>query len=71
MKKTKILIFQKRSRQHIFTLEPNEVKHALYYTYLGLRINSKGTVNMAGNELRDKARRALLAIKDIPVRIGL
>ncbi len=80
LKKTNIMIFQKRSRsqgtQHIFTLGTNQITHTSHYNYLGLKITSTGNFNHAVNELRDKARRAFYAIKrqcpiEIPIRIWL
>lgn len=78
--KTKIMIFQKGSkyhgRQNTFTLGPQTIEHVTDYTYLGLRINYNGSFNKAVNELKDKARRALYAIKrqvpfEIPIQIWL
>ncbi len=78
LKKTNIMIFQKRSRsqgtKHIFTLGTNQITHTSHYNYLGLKITSTGNFNHAVNELRDKARRAFYAIKrqcpiEIPIRI--
>ncbi len=80
LKKTNIMIFQKRSRsqgtQHIFTLGTNQITHTSHYNYLGLKITSTGNFNHAVNELIDKARRAFYAIKrqcpiEIPIRIWL
>ncbi len=80
LKKTNIMIFQKRSRsqgtQHIFTLGTNQITHTSHYNYLGLKITSTGNFNHAVNELRDKARRAFYAMKrqcpiEIPIRIWL
>ncbi len=80
LKKTNIMIFQKRSRsqgtEHIFTLGTNQITHTSHYNYLGLKITSTGNFNHAVNELRDKARRAFYAIKrqcpiEIPIRIWL
>ncbi len=78
LKKTNIMIFQKRSRsqgtEHIFTLGTNQITHTSHYNYLGLKITSTGNFNHAVNELRDKARRAFYAINrqcpiEIPIRI--
>ena len=80
LKKTKIMISQKRSRsqgtQHTFTLGTNQITHTSHYNYLGLKITSTGNFNHAVNELRDKACRAFYAIKrqcptEIPIRIWL
>ncbi len=78
--KTKILSFQKRPRlqgkRHNFTLGTTKIEHARNYTYLGLKINATGKLNLAVNELKEKARRTFYAIKksiqiEIPVRIWL
>ncbi len=80
LKKTNIMIFQKRSRsqgtQHTFSLGTNQIAHTSHYNYLGLKITSTANFNHAVNELRDKARRAFYAIKrqcpiEIPIRIWL
>ncbi len=80
LKKTNIMIFQKRSRsqgtEHIFKLGTNQITHTSHYNYQGLKITSTGNFNHAVNELRDKARRAFYAIKrqcpiEIPIRIWL
>ncbi len=67
LKKTNIMIFQKRSRsqgtQHAFTLGTNQITHTSHYNFLGLKITSTGNFNCAMNELRDKACRAINSIK--------
>lgn len=67
--KTKILTFQKRPRcqgkKHNFTLGMKTIDHATSYTYLRLKISATGKLNLAMNELKEKARRALYAIKKI------
>uniref|UniRef100_A0A4W5RDT1 ribonuclease H n=1 Tax=Hucho hucho TaxID=62062 RepID=A0A4W5RDT1_9TELE len=78
-KKTKIMIFQKKPRcqnhKYIFTLNNTIIEHTKNYTYLGLTISASGNFNMAVNALKEKARRALYAIKmklfkiNIPIRI--
>lgn len=79
-KKTKIMIFQKRSKtqdiQPKFTIGTQQVEYCTNYTYLGIKLNSTGHFNDAVHELRDKARRAFYAIKkhiqtEIPTRIWL
>ena len=74
------MIFQKRSRsqeiKHKFTLGKTTIEHTKNDTYLGLKISSTGSFNLAVNELKEKARRAFYAIKkqvkmDIPIRIWL
>ncbi len=78
--KTKILTFQKRPRlqgkRHSFTIGTTKIEHATNYTYLGLKISATGKLNLAVNELKEKARRAFYAIKksiqiEIPIRIWL
>ncbi len=80
LKKTNIMIFQKRSRsqetQHIFTLGTDQITRTSHYNYLGLKITSTGNFNHAVNELRDKARRAFYAITrqcpiEIPIKMWL
>ena len=80
LNKTKIMIFEKRSRsqvqKHNFTIGPHSIEHTNNYRYLGLIINSNGKFNLAVNDLREKARRAFYAIKrqipvEIPIRIWL
>ncbi len=53
-----------------------KIEHATNYTYLGLKISATGKLNLAVNELKEKARRAFYAIKksiqiEIPIRIWL
>ena len=78
--KTKIMIFQKRSRsQDIlpkFSIGRKHVEHCTHYTYLGIKLSSTGHFKEAIHELREKARRAFYAIKrniqtEIPIRIWL
>ena len=78
--KTKVLTFQKRPRvqgkRHNFTLGITKIEHATNYTYLGLKMSATGKLNLAVNELKEKARRAFYAIKksiqiEIPIRIWL
>ena len=80
MKKTKMMIFQKRSRSqgktHIFRLGTHKLDYCTDYNYLGLKMSSTGNFHPAVNELREKARRAFYAIKrqiyiQIPIRIWL
>uniref|UniRef100_A0A671W6R3 ribonuclease H n=1 Tax=Sparus aurata TaxID=8175 RepID=A0A671W6R3_SPAAU len=79
-KKTKIMIFQKRSKtqdiQPKFKIGTQQVEYCTNYTYLGIKLNSTGHFNDAVHELRDKAHRAFYAIKkhiqtEIPTRIWL
>ncbi len=64
--KTKVMIFQKRSRPqgltHTFT--QNHWNHKTY-TYLGLKITSTGNFTLAVKELKEKVK------IDIPVQIWL
>ncbi|XDV43935.1 hypothetical protein PO909_012319 [Leuciscus waleckii] len=78
--KTKVITFQKRPRcqgkGHKFTLGMTKLDHVTSYTYLGLKISANGNLNLAVNELKEKARRAFYAIKksiqiEIPIRIWL
>ena len=80
IKKTKIMVFQKRSRcqgnRLQFVLGSTTIDHTNTYTYLGLKLSSTGNFNMAVNDLREKARRAFYAIRksiriNIPIRIWL
>jgi len=81
MKKTNIMIFQKRPRcqenKHQFTINNDVIEHSMSYTYLGITISASGSFNMAVNELKEKARRAIHAIKrkfynfQIPIKIWL
>ena len=80
MKKSKIMIFQKRSRSqgntYKFRIGTNHIEHCTNYNYLGLNIKCSGNFNLAINELKEKARRAFYAIKkkvsiEIPIRIWL
>ena len=76
MKKTKILIFQKRTRRqgnkYNFMLNKTKIEHVTNYTYLGLKFSANGTFNLAMNELKNKARRAFYAIrKSIQIKIPI
>ena len=80
MKKTKIMVFQKRSHgegnEPQFMLGQTTIEHTKTYTYLGLKISHTGNFNAAVNELREKARRAFYAIRkstkiNIPIPIWL
>ncbi len=58
-----------------FPLNNTLIEHTKHYTYLGLNISASGSFNMAVNALRDKARRAMYALKtklfnfNVPIRI--
>nr|WPH61295.1 reverse transcriptase [Somniosus microcephalus] len=81
LKKTNIMIFQKRPRcqenKYQFTLSDTTIGHTMSYTYLGLTITASGSFSIAVNALKEKARRALYAIKrkfyniQIPIKIWL
>ena len=81
LKKTKIMIFQKKARcqenKFEFLLGNTALEHTLNYTYLGLTITASGSFSKAVNALKEKARRALYAIKRklqkivIPIKIWL
>ena len=66
LKKTKIMIFQKRSRcqgnRLQFVLGSTTINNTYTYTYLGLKLSSTGNFNRAVKDLKEKARRALYAI---------
>lgn len=66
LKKTNIMIFQKRPRcqedKYKFTLNGIVIEHTMSYTYLGLTVSASGNFNMAVNVLKGKARRALYTI---------
>ena len=79
-KKTKTMIFQKRSKSQDvlpkFSIGRHKVEYCTHYTYLGIKISSTGHFNEAVHELREKARRAFYAIKkniqtEIPIQIWL
>lgn len=79
LKKTNIMVFQKKPRcqeaRYHFNLGSTSLDHTMKYTYLGLPITPSGSFCLAVNALKDKARRALYAIRrkfwniDIPIRI--
>ncbi|KAI2656568.1 hypothetical protein H4Q32_029770 [Labeo rohita] len=79
LKKTNIMVFQKKPRcqehRHQFHLGSTTLEHTMQYIYLGLIITTSGSFSMAVNALKDKARRALYAIKkkfqniEIPIPI--
>ena len=80
VKKTRIMIFQKRPRsqgnKYKFNVGSNKIEHCTNYTYLGITISASGSFNLAVNELKEKTRRAFYAIKrgiqfDIPIKIWL
>ena len=73
-KKTKIMIFQRRSRSQ--GIGTKYIEYCTHYNYLGLKISSTGHLNEAVNEVREKARRAFYASKkpiqiEIPIKIWL
>ncbi len=57
--KTKVLTFQKRPRcqgkRHNVTLGMTKIEYATNYTYLGLKISATGKLDLAVNELKEKA----------------
>ncbi len=67
LKKTNIMVFQKKPRcqehRYQFSLGSTALEHTMQYTYLGLIITASGSFSTAVNALKDKARRALYAIK--------
>ncbi len=84
MKKTNFVIFQKCPRCQenkyqfkSFTINNQIIQHSMSYTYLGITITASGSFNMAVNALKEKAWRALNAIKrkfynfQIPIKIWL
>ena len=56
VKKTNVLIFQKRPRyqenKHQFTINKHVIEHSMSYTYLGITITASGSFNMAVNALK-------------------
>jgi hypothetical protein len=69
------MVFQKRPscQDHKYKIHPDTValEHTKTHTYLGLNISATSNFHKAVNDLRDKARRAIYAIKrninfDIP-----
>lgn len=78
--KTKIMIFQNRSRcrenKYIFRAGNQVLQHTQEYTYLGLKLSSTGNFNLAVNELKAKALRVFYMIKntirhEIPIQTWL
>ena len=74
------MVFQKRSscqdHEYKFHLDTVVLELTKNYTYLSLNISITGNVHKAVNVRRDKARRAVYAIKrnikfNIPIRICL
>jgi hypothetical protein len=73
------MIFQKKPgyqrNKYMFTLGSTVLEHTMKYTYLGLDITASGSFNMAVNALKEKACKAVYAIKskfynkNIPVSI--
>jgi len=67
IKKTKTMIFQKRSRCQAnnidFTIGTQTIENCSEYNYFGLKISPTGSFNQAVKELREKARRAFYAIQ--------
>ncbi len=67
LKKTNIMVFQNKPRcqehRYRFSLGSTALEHMMQYTYLGLIITESGGFSMAVNAFKDKARRALYAIK--------
>ncbi len=67
LKKTNIMVFQNKPRcqehRYRFSLGSTALEHTMQYTYLGLIITASGNSSVAVNALKDKARRALYAIK--------
>lgn len=67
-KKTKVMIFQKKPRcqenRYRLTLGSIALEHTMQYTYLGLVITASGSFSTAVNELKQKARRAIYAIRN-------
>ena len=61
------MVFQKRSscqdHKYKFNLDTVALEHSKNYTYLDLNISATGNFHKAGNDLRDKARKAFCAIK--------
>ena len=66
LKKTEVMIFQKRNPRSIkpvFTLENNVINVATEYCYLGVKINQNGTFKLALKQLAEKAQHALFSIR--------
>lgn len=67
LKKTNIMIFQKKPRcqehKYPFSLGNTSLQHTKHYAYLGLIITASGSFSMAVNALKDKARRVMYAIQ--------
>lgn len=78
--KTKIMIFQNRSRcrenKYIFRAGNQVLQHTHEHTYLGLKLSSTGNFNLAVNELKAKALRVFYMIRntirhEIPIQTWL
>lgn len=67
MKKSKIMIFQKKPRltdkKYSFTIGGMLLNHVMCYNYLGLTISASGQFDLAIKHLTDKARRAYYTIR--------
>ena len=62
--KTKIMTFcgRKTTNQYPFTLNGNTLEHVSCFKYLGLTFNFNGKFNVAVKQLKDQARRAMMAL---------
>ncbi len=72
------MVFRKKSRtqEKKFKIDGNIIQYTAEYKYLGIVISHTGNLSKAVGELREKARRALYAIKrkiqfDIPIQTWL
>ena len=62
--KTKIMTFcgRKTTYQYPFSLNGNTLEHVSSFKYLGLTFNFNGKFNVAVKQLKDQARRAMMAL---------
>ena len=66
MKKTKVIIFQKKTRratQFNFIYNNHPLEIVTEYTYLGMTISASGSFQKAVETLREKMKRALAAVR--------
>ena len=66
MKKTKVMIFQKKARrakQFNFIYNNHPLEIVTEYTYLGMTISASGSFQKEVETLREKMKRALAAIR--------
>jgi exonuclease III len=67
LKKTKVMIFAKKSQKSnpTFSWRTTSLEIVKMYKYLGLQITSNGTFNVAKEDLKDRARKAVFKIRHL------